>query len=244
MGVLTILGYLVALVGFTADLKSHGIPIPNVMENPDHAAHRQYAYSELEKTIRGLLVLISDIVIQSTAEWLPRNEDEFFSPPVATLICRGLNVASKAPVFPDISWLAWIDQRTREVEKELQTVLTSYPSLLPKSLLEKVVAVKNSLFFIHPRQMVVVLSHDKQKPPLLCPGLEDLMMEKFLTNLRSLYDELWTITQAKRQQMPSEALNLKNRIGKSRFSADDLRKWATEHSRQLSGRPSQSASQN
>ena len=186
---------------------------------------------------------MSQIVVQATDKWLPTNDDEFFSARTSNLICNRLNTEARAPVVPHRSWLTWIGERTGKIEKELDLALLEHAWALDADLLLAIVKVKKSYLIWIPRGMVNVRNWDRrqgyQRPPLLCPGLEH-QIEESLSELRSLYNQLWRITEAKRFPMPIKGHNLKNRIGKARFSGEDLAKWIQDHPFAPSGRPSDS----
>jgi hypothetical protein len=205
-------------------------------------ALQEHAYKELETSTRSLVGLVSQIIVYSSDGWLPSSENEFFSSRTALLVCSYLNIDAPAPVLPDRNWLTWIAERTKEAHDQYTSVLSAHGSLLDQEIIRALTPVIGSYVLKRlPSDQSAGKIVDRQKgwqrPPLLCPGGGDEMMEKFLSQLRTLDTVLRNRTGSKPYPMPSKSHNLQNRLGKSRFSPDDLAQWRRDHPYAPSGKP-------
>ena len=206
-------------------------------------ALQEYTYAELQSSTGSLLGLISQIIVYASDGWLPSNQNEIFSAQVATLVCWHLNIEARAPVFPQRDWLTWIAQETKAAHAHYTAILSAHASSMDEELIRVVRSARDSFFLKHPSQWVVIRRDDQQlgyqRPSLLCPGLESLV-EQSLSHLATLYHVLWSRTGSKPYPTPTEGRNpnnLRNELGRARFSAEDLARWEREHPYAPSGKP-------
>lgn len=206
----------------------------------DSQALKKHEYSELHTETNKILSIISRMLVESSSGKLPKKEEDIFSVQVAYDLCWHLNVESYALVIPDRIWLLWISQEIEEVSSRLNSIISNYGSVLPASTIDSVSKVLSSFLFNFPQQFNEVRKYDKQKghqrPPILCPGLENLMYES-LIEIKELYDEMRFFEDSTTISPINEINKYENIIGKSRFTKNDLKHWKAKHRYAPSGHP-------
>jgi hypothetical protein len=178
------------------------------------------------------------MIVESSDNWLPNTEEDFFSSRTASLICKHLNIESKAPILPERTWISWLDQKTKEIKKGFSNVISEHGDELSAELLQKIQKVIDSFFLVYIPQRANLYHIDRQKgyqrpPVLLC---SDEWLES-LHDLRTLYNTIIQINNSKPYPMPTQHHNLEDRLGKSRFSEDNYTRWVSEHPHAPSGKP-------
>jgi hypothetical protein len=180
-------------------------------------ASRQYAYEQLEQTTKNLLGLISHITVEASDDLVPNSEDDFFSLNTAKLICSYLDLNAKAPILPERTWIQWLSEQTIKAEQEFETVIRTYGADIPSELLQLIVEVKRSVLITFPRKIARLRHLDIVNQPQILGADLEKPVEDSLRSIKSLYKQVWKLTESEEFPMPSQSHNLKNRIGKSRF---------------------------
>jgi hypothetical protein len=206
----------------------------------DNKALKKHIYSELHTESNRILSLVSRMIVESSSGVIPTKEEEFFSDQVAYDLCWHLNFETDAPVIPKRKWLVWMSQEIKDVGSNLNLIISNYGSVLPASTIDSISKVLGSFLFNFPQHFNALRNYDKhegnQRPPILCPGLEDLMHES-LIEIKELYNQIKSFEDSNNISPIHEIQKYKNIIGKSRFTENDLKLWKVKHPYAPSGRP-------
>lgn len=207
----------------------------------DNKALKKHAYSELETQTRKILSIISRMLVESSSGLIPEKEEEIFSDKVAYDLCWHLNIETRAPVLPKRKWRIWLSQEIENIDANLNLIITSYGSVLPASTIDSISEVLGSFLFNYPQQYNAIRNYDTnkgtQRPPILCPGLEDLMYES-LIDIKELNEQIQSFEHSKNILLIQDIHKYKDIIGRSRFTQNDLQLWKVQHPYAPSGRPS------
>lgn len=198
-------------------------------------------YTKLSGGTNSFLDVLSAMIISSSDGWLPQNEEEFFSPRVARMLCSQLNTKKETDLASHRSFDRWFSESAKRYRQILVSMLAEHSSALDADFVKAISDVERSVLLQigEQRQDVLVTQqrwqeqHGIESPPLLCWGLDPLV-EDSLVSLRQLFMQVEE--GAERFQITRDRDWLKfpdhyerRFLGTHRFSPEDLKKWQAAH---------------
>jgi hypothetical protein len=117
--------------------------------NQKRKAHQQlekHIYSQLSTITAQILGIVGDMVFFASDGWLPNSENDFFSLRTATIICNHLDLDSKAPVMPEVTWRNLIYNQAKKNRTELEQIIKDYSNDLDSNLINIISRVSNTNF--------------------------------------------------------------------------------------------------
>jgi hypothetical protein len=198
---------------------------------------RNSIHKELIQNTDSFLDFLSVMIFRSSGGKLPHTENDFFSSPVALMICRELDISLPAPVLPEQTWRNRIHDIFKNYKTVLRSSLKNSAIHLDSDLIKAIDAVSNCALLGIGEQLIISYQVEQryglERAPILCWGLEPLVEESLsqiytLFSILKKYEKEIKFTPT-RDWLVFPLPHQKKYLGKSRFSPASLKAWREKH---------------